>query len=61
MERAAGGEANFAALSQVAGAGSSQAHRYQNVDTAPLTLGYYRLRQVNAATGQVSYSPVVAV
>ncbi|NML64161.1 T9SS type A sorting domain-containing protein [Hymenobacter sp. RP-2-7] len=62
VERAASGEASFAALGQVAGAGSSpQTHSYQYVDAAPLALGYYRLRQVDATTGRVSYSPVVAV
>ena len=61
IERASSAEVDFAELGRVVGAGtSSQAHRYQFVDTRPGTLNYYRLRQVDA-DGTAHYSPVVAV
>lgn len=60
VQRSADGDA-FEALGRVAGAGTSaQARHYQFRDAAPLALGYYRLRQVDA-DGTSSFSPVVAV
>ena len=62
IERAAASEATaFTELGRVAGAGSSsQTHRYQFVDATPGPVNYYRLRQADAS-GEVHYSPVLAV
>jgi hypothetical protein len=61
VERSSDG-ARFAALGQVAGAGTSvQAHRYAYLDApAPAGLSYYRLRQVDL-NGSAHFSPVVTV
>ncbi len=61
VERAANPAQSFEALRRVAGMGtSSQPQRYQFVDANPLSLGYYRLRQVDR-DGTTSYGPVVVV
>jgi hypothetical protein len=60
VERSAEGH-TFTALGRVAGAGTStQAHTYTYLDSAPLALSYYRLRQEDR-DGAIHYSPVVAV
>jgi hypothetical protein len=60
VERSADGQL-FTALGTVPGAGTStQRHTYTYLDTQPLPLGYYRLRQVDD-DGSVHFSPVVAV
>jgi hypothetical protein len=61
VERSADGR-SFAAIAQVAGAGSgSQFRNYQSIDLHPLRgLNYYRLRQVDF-DGQFEFSPVRVV
>lgn len=61
VERAADPVQGFEALYRVASKGtSSQPQRYQFADATPLSLGYYRLRQVDR-DGTATYGPVVAV
>lgn len=62
VERAPEGQADsFTELGRVAGGGTTRAgQRYEFLDAAPGSGGYYRLRQVDA-DGQAHYSPVVVV
>jgi hypothetical protein len=61
VERSADPAQGFEALHRVAGKGtSSQPQRYQFTDVVPLSLGYYRLRQVDR-DGTTTYGPVVTV
>lgn len=61
VERAATPGQGFEALFRMTSKGtSSQPQRYQFVDANPLSLGYYRLRQVDR-DGTTTYGPVVAV
>lgn len=61
VERAATPGQGFEALHRVTSNGTSnQPQRYQFVDATPLSLGYYRLRQVDR-DGTATYGPVVVV